>query len=92
MSYNETMNYVVIDVREPHEFAEGHVNGALNIPPAALMAGAEELDSIPKDANIIVYCRSGSRSNVASHILEGLGYQNITNGINKDQVEAKLGL
>lgn len=86
------MNYVVIDVREPNEFNDGHVSGALNIPPSSLMAGASELKDIPKNANIIVYCKSGSRSNVAAHILQNLGYTNITNGINKDQVKAKYGL
>jgi len=86
------MNYVVIDVREPDEFAGGHVKGALNIPPDRLLAGAPELADMPKDTPLIVYCRSGSRSNVAQNILNGLGYSNITNGVNKDQVEAKFGV
>lgn len=86
------MNYTVIDVREPYEYQSGHVKGALNIPPTQLMMGAPELKDIPKDSNIIVYCRSGSRSNVAMNILNGLGYTNITNGINKEQVEAKFGI
>jgi phage shock protein E len=86
------MNYTIIDVREPSEFDEGHVEGALNIPPAALMSGAQALSDIAKDAAVIVYCRTGSRSNVAKQILEGLGYTNITNGINKEQVRAKYGV
>lgn len=86
------MNYTVIDVREPEEFKEGHIDGALNIPPSALMAGAKELADIAKDTPIIVYCRTGSRSNVAMQILESLGYTNTTNGINKEQVRAKYGL
>ena len=86
------MSRVIIDVREPQEYAGGHVSGAINIPPSALMNGASELADIPKDAEIIVYCLSGSRSNVSKHILEQLGYTNITNGINKQQVEAKYGL
>ena len=85
------MDYTIIDVREPYEFQSGHVQGAINIPPDKLMAG-EGLSAIPKDAAIIVYCRTGSRSNVAKNILQGMGYQNITNGINKDQVEARFGL
>jgi rhodanese-related sulfurtransferase len=84
------MNYVIIDVREPDEFASGHVKGALNIPPSKLMSGAKKLKDIPKDAPIIVYCRTGSRSNTSAHILQGLGYTNITNGINKEQVEARF--
>lgn len=86
------MNYVVIDVREPREYANGHVKGALNIPPAELMSGSEKLNDIPKDAAIILYCLSGSRSNVSKNILEGMGYTNITNGINKQHVEAKFNL
>jgi phage shock protein E len=86
------MSYTIIDVRESEEFDEGHVNGALNIPPSLLMAGAKELDTVAKDSPIIVYCRTGSRSNVAKQILEGIGYTNITNGINKDQVKAKYSL
>jgi phage shock protein E len=83
------MNYYIIDVREPDEFITGHVKNAVNIPPSSLMAGAKELDTVSKDTNIIVYCRTGSRSNVAMHILHSLGYTHITNGINKEQVEAK---
>lgn len=86
------MQYTVIDVREPVEFQSGHVNGALNIPPDQLMQGAPQLQDIPKDSAIIVYCRTGSRSNVAMHILQTLGYNNVTNGINKEQVEAKYGI
>jgi len=83
------MNYVIIDVREPYEFDTGHVKGAINIPPADLMNGSDRLAKIPKDADIIVYCKTGSRSNVSEHILRSQGYTNIINGINKDQVEAR---
>lgn len=86
------MDRIIIDVREPNEFAGGHVQGAINIPPAALMNGAKELADVPKDTEIIVYCVSGSRSNVSKHILEQMGYTNIVNGINKDQVKAKYNL
>ena len=86
------VKYTIIDVREPEEYQGGHVAGALNIPPAQLISGATQVGSLPKNSNIIVYCRSGSRSNVAMNILSNLGFTNITNGINKEQVEAKLGL
>lgn len=84
------MNYVIIDVREPEEYATGHVEGAINIPPAELMGGSEKLKSVPKDASIILYCVSGSRSNVSKNIMETMGYTNITNGVNKQHVEAFL--
>ena len=80
---------IIIDVREPEEYANGHVKDALNIPPSELMGGSEKLKEIPKDAQIILYCLSGSRSNVSMHILQGMGYTNLTNGVNRQQVEAK---
>lgn len=86
------MTKIFIDVREPFEFAMGHVKGALNISPTQLMGGSKKLNEIPKDAEIILYCRSGSRSAVSAHIMRSMGYTNITNGINKDQVKAKYGV
>lgn len=77
---------VFVDVREPFEYASGHVEGAINVPPSELMSG-HTLSSIPKDSEIIVYCRTGSRSNVAMNILRAQGYTNLTNGINQQQVE-----
>lgn len=70
----------------------GHVKGAINLPPSELMSGAKELTAIDKDTPLILYCVSGSRSNVSMHILQQMGYTSLTNGINKQQVEAKYGL
>jgi rhodanese-related sulfurtransferase len=81
---------IIIDVREPQEFAGGHVEWAINIPPAELMANTDKLSDIPKDAEIVLYCVSGSRSEVSKKILEGMGYTNVTNGINKHHVQAKF--
>lgn len=83
------MKRVVIDVREPFEYQMGHVSGALNIPPAELMAGAKVLAGFSKDTELVLYCRTGSRSNVAIQILSNLGYTNLINGINADQVNKK---
>ena len=83
------MSKVIIDVREPFEFADGHVEGAINLPSASLMAGAPELKDLAKDTEMILYCRSGARSSAAIQHLKQLGFTNMTNGINKDQVEAK---
>jgi phage shock protein E len=82
------MQRLFIDVREPHEFATGHVDGAINLPPSELMAGAKDLRDIPKDTELVVYCLSGSRSNASINILRGLGYTNLVNGINKNHVQA----
>lgn len=84
------MDTLFIDVREPDEYAAGHVEGALNIPPAELLKGAEPLQGLPKDTPLVLYCRSGSRSNVAIHILHDQGFTNLTNGVNKEQVEARF--
>lgn len=86
------MQRIFIDVREPFEFATGHVKGAINIPPSKLMAGAKKLDGVPKDTELVLYCLSGSRSNVSINILKGMGYTNLVNGINKSQVKAKYGV
>lgn len=78
-------------MREPEEYAVGHAKHALNIPPAELLNGSEKLLDIPKNAEIVLYCNSGSRSNVSKNILESMGYTNVINGINKDHVEARYG-
>lgn len=83
------MKTYIIDVREPHEFLSGHVEGALNIPPQELLSGSGKIEGIPKDSRIILYCKTGSRSNVSKQILTSMGYENVINGINKDHVNAK---
>lgn len=83
------MDRIIIDVREPQEYKLGHVKGAINIPPAQMMAGAEKLKDVPKDTEIVLYCVSGSRSNVSMRYLRDLGFMNLVNGINKQQVNAK---
>jgi phage shock protein E len=86
------MNYTVIDVLERDEYDNGHVTGALNIPPDKLIDGAKQLSGLPLGGRIIVYCRTGSRSSVAMHILTTLGYTNVINGINRERVEAEFGI
>jgi rhodanese-related sulfurtransferase len=53
------------------------------------MEGAPQLKDTPKDTELILYCRSGSRSNVSMHLLRQYGFTNLVNGINKEQVHAK---
>lgn len=84
------MKRLIIDVREPFEYEQGHVDGALNIPPAELLDGAKKLDGIDKDTELVLYCVSGSRSNAAIRILQGLGFTNLTNGINAGQVRQRF--
>ena len=69
-------NSILLDVRSPQEFKEGHLNGAINIP-------LYELESCctcklkEKDVIIIVYCQSGIRSKKAIKILNKNGFKNI---------------
>jgi rhodanese-related sulfurtransferase len=66
--------FTLIDTRRPEEFAEGHVNGAVSIPLEELMA---DLSLLPdKEAKIVVYCKSGIRSAIATQALLMNGYPN----------------
>lgn len=67
---------VLLDVRTPEEFAEGHVDGAINVPVQVLEA---KLASLPakKDQDVVVYCRSGVRSARASGILKTAGFMKV---------------
>lgn len=69
-------NFIILDVRTEEEFAEGHIENAILIPDYEITSKAEE---ILKDKNqlILVYCRSGNRSKVASQALVELGYTNV---------------
>lgn len=67
---NKDDNYIIIDVREEYEYNEGHLIGAENIPWTVI-----DTYTFDKDKTIIVYCRSGSRSNEAARILNKLGYK-----------------
>jgi rhodanese-related sulfurtransferase len=69
---------LVLDVREPAEFALGALPGAVNIPRGVLEF---KIDSHPtfqnrRDADILVYCQTGGRSALATEALQKLGYEN----------------
>lgn len=81
--------HIVIDVREPEEFADGHVAGALNVPLSGITSD-EQLSKMDKNASIIVYCRSGSRSAMALEYLKQQGFVKLTNGINQQNTERLL--
>lgn len=77
---------LIIDVREPHEYLEDHVDIAINIPLSEITSGTRRLDDLDKETEIIVYCRSGGRSNMSIPHLKRMGFTNIKNGINADHV------
>lgn len=70
----------ILDVRQPNEFNDGHIQGAKLIPLNELPA---KLDKLPKDKTILCVCRSGSRSSAAARQLVGAGYQavNLSGGM-----------
>ena len=68
--------YVILDVRTQEEFNQGHIPGAILIPDTEIEGKAEEILT-DKDQLILVYCRSGRRSKLASEALVKRGYTNI---------------
>ena len=68
---------VVVDVREQHEFEEGHIPGAVHVPRGHLESRIEGA-SADRSAPIVLYCASGNRSALAADTLERqLGYENV---------------
>jgi hydroxyacylglutathione hydrolase len=61
---------LVIDVRAPGEWEAGHIDGAVNLPLSRL---ADELDALPADRQLVVYCASGYRSGIAASLLQRAG-------------------
>ncbi len=71
----ENPDIVLVDVRQPEEYAEGHIEGAFNIPLKEL---AQNLDALPNlDASIVVYCGTGFRSAIGMAALQIIGYTDV---------------
>ena len=68
--------YTIIDARTEEEFAEGHIENAILIPEYEIANRAEK-ELTDKEQLILVYCRSGRRSKIASEELVKLGYTNV---------------
>ena len=66
----------LLDVREEYEYQEGHIKGAVNLPLREILG---KKDSLPKDKDIYVYCRSGHRSADAVNFLKSLGFEKVHN-------------
>ena len=67
---------LVVDVREPLEYAGGHLPGALSIPQAEL---ALHLGELPRDRDLLVVCEGGTRSARAARFLKQTGFSRVTN-------------
>lgn len=75
-AHSQLNSSLILDVREPAEFAAGHLPGAVNIPRGVLEF---KIDSHPdfqgkQQSAIVVYCQTGGRSALATHALNQLGY------------------
>jgi rhodanese-related sulfurtransferase len=77
----------LLDVRTPQEHKSGAVEGSVNIPMSELK---NNIDQIPKNKLIVVYCASGARATNAINLLEAEGFTNLKNGINSSNVRQLL--
>lgn len=79
---------VLVDVRSAWEFESGHLNGAVNIPLEQIGSRATELRNLK--APLVLYCRSGARSGMATALLTQLGLSAVYNGGGIDQLKYLL--
>lgn len=67
---------VILDVRTPAEYARGHVPGAINIPYDQIPTRVDELQNA-KDKEVVLYCHSGGRADVAVRTLKARGFEKL---------------
>ncbi|MBI3651903.1 MAG: rhodanese-like domain-containing protein [Acidobacteria bacterium] len=82
-------DYIYLDVRSTMEFADGHPTGAVNVPimnftPGSGMTPNPDFvqtieEKFPKEAKLVIGCKSGARSAQACQIMEKMGYTHVTN-------------
>ena len=75
--YKTTSGAILLDVRTPQEYAQGHIPGSRNIPLQEL--GSTDKVVNHKETPLFVYCLSGGRSRQAAAVLKQMGYTNVTN-------------
>ena len=69
-------DFVLVDVREKHEWSEGHIPGAIHVPRGYLELQVEE--AVPdKDTKVVLYCAGGVRSLMAGSTLQQMGYTDV---------------
>lgn len=73
--YAATPNGVLLDVRSPQEYEQGHIPESLNVPLPML----EDVVTVAEDTPLFVYCHSGVRSRQAAEQLRDMGYWNVHN-------------
>jgi rhodanese-related sulfurtransferase len=67
-------DHLLVDVRSAEEFRTGHIPGAINI---ALPDLPQQMDTLSKEQPIVLYCRSGARSNAAAQMLSKAGFNHV---------------
>ena len=75
--YRAREGAVLLDVRTPEEYAEGHVPGSVNVPLQSIDKVASALAD--KTKTVFVYCRSGARSSQAVAFMKQMGYTEVHN-------------
>lgn len=75
--YNATPGAVLLDVRTPEEYREGHIPGSKNVPLQSIDKVTVMINN--KATPIFVHCLSGARSRQAAAILQQMGYTNVKN-------------
>ena len=75
--YRQAADAVLLDVRTPQEYREGHIPGSQNVPLQQLDKVEEVTEN--KDTVLYVYCRSGARSRQAVSLLKHMDYTNVHN-------------
>ncbi len=80
---------VLIDVRTPEEFASGHLEGAINIDHSRI---GQDIAKVPvaKDDTVLLYCRSGRRSEIALQTLQKMGYSKAQNYGGMEEARKRL--
>jgi rhodanese-related sulfurtransferase len=69
------INFVILDIRTPEEFVEGHIDGAQNVD--FYDSFESEITKLDKNRAYLIYCRSGNRSNIAKDIFQQMGFKEI---------------
>lgn len=87
MSNNK--NQTIVDVRTPAEFAEEHIEGAVNIPVDQVANRIDEFKQM--QTPIVAYCRSGNRSSMAVSILKQHGISDAINGGGLEDMKRQAG-
>ena len=80
---------LLVDVRQPEEFASGHIDSAINIPLGDVESELETFEAF-REKKIILYCNTGNRSGQAAQLLIKNGYEKIYNADGVKEYEYEL--